>query len=143
MKIKHSLEFDVLSSSLADLYVGDNFEWRTCLVSTGDDYVESRKIDYIDFLKVDVEGAEGVVLEGFKRTLEQEKVGIIQWEYGFANVVSKWLLIDAYKFLLPYGFHLGLLTPDNILFKNYTLTDEDFKGPNYVAVHKSRLNIFI
>ena len=139
--MQYSVEFDAVSSYLEGLNIGP-VETRECFIVTGDQYVASRNINYIDFLKVDVEGAEGLVLEGFAETLASNKVGIIQFEYGFANVLSRWLLFDAYKQLTPLGFHIGLLTTEGVKFKNYILTDETFIGPNYVAVHNSKLHLF-
>lgn len=141
MEIQYSTKFDAVSSLYSGLNIGP-VEVRNCFVATGDEYVESRKIDFIDFLKIDVEGAEGMVIEGFTKTLENNKIGIIQFEYGFANVLSRWLLLDAYNKLLPLGFHLGLLNKNGLEFKNYKLTDENFGGPNYVAVHNSKMHLF-
>jgi len=142
MKMQYSVEFDAVSSYFEGLNIGP-VETRECFIVTGDQYVASRNINYIDFLKVDVEGAEGLVLEGFTETLASNKVGVIQFEYGFANVLSRWLLIDAYKMLTPLGFHIGLLTTEGVKFKDYILTDETFIGPNYVAVHKSKMHQMI
>jgi hypothetical protein len=47
------------------------------------------------------------------------------------------MLIDSYKFFEPLGFKLGRLKPDHIQFHDYSLLDEDFKGPEYIAVHES------
>jgi hypothetical protein len=50
-------------------------------------------------------------------------------------------LIDFYKLLAPLGYTLGKLTPDGVDFKTYGLLDEDFKGPNYLAVLTTRPDI--
>ncbi len=141
LKIKYCLELDVVSTSLEESFVGP-FEWRDCFVVTGDQYVKNKGIGYIDFLKIDVEGAESRVLEGFKNTLKEEKIGVIQFEYGFGNVVSRFLLRDAYKMLAPLGFHIGKLSSSGVNFKNYQLTDEDFHGPNIICVHNSKIKLF-
>lgn len=120
---------------------GIPYEWRDCIVITGDAYVNSHGIEYIDFLKIDTEGAEGQVIEGFKNTLSSEKIGVIQFEYGTANIISRWLLMDAYEMLTPYGFILGKLEYGKVNFSSYNLTAENFFGPNIVAVHKSRTDI--
>jgi hypothetical protein len=36
---------------------------------------------------------------------------------------------------------LGKITPEGVKFKDYILFDEDFQGPDYLAVHKSRQDI--
>jgi len=141
MQMKWRKDYSAVSTHLAKLAV-ENFEWRSGIVYTGDQYVDSRRIEYIDYLKIDTEGAEGKVLSGFKKTLSQQKVGIIQFEYGYASILSKFLLVDAYEMLTPYGFILGKLTPGRVDFKEYALYHEDFQGPDYIAVHKSKIHLF-
>lgn len=130
-----------LSTYLSKLRL-DGSEWRNCLTFTGDQYVESRRIEYIDYLKLDVEGAEGKVFAGFDQTLRAGKVGIIQFEYGYAAVLSRFLLVDAYELLAPLGYHLGKLTPNGVEFHEYTLLHETFQGPDYVAVHHNKMHLF-
>lgn len=103
----------------------------------GNTYCRSRKIETIDFLKIDTEGHEFKVLQGFDEMLKNGKIVVIQFEYGYANVLTKDLLIDFYKYLKPYGYEIGKLTKDGVIFKDYTLLDEDFQGPNFIAVHNS------
>lgn len=141
LDMKYRPDYDAVSTYLHDLKV-DGFEWRKGLTMTGDQYVDSRQIDYIDYLKVDTEGAEGMVFEGFNETLRRGKVGIIQFEYGYAAILSKWLLVDAFRLLTPLGFHLGRLTKDGIMFHEYALYHETFNGPDYVAVHASKMEYF-
>lgn len=138
---KYKPSYDAVSSSVMDLRLVDS-EIRTGFVYTGDDYVESRKIDQIDFLKIDTEGNEGKVFKGFENTISQGKVKIIQFEYSFVCVLTKWLLIDSYRFLTPYGYKLGKLKNGSIEFHDYSLTDENFIGPDYIAVHESVWNMF-
>ena len=141
LPMKYRPDYDSVSTHLTKLKV-DGFEWRSGLVMTGDQYVESRQIEYVDFLKIDTEGAEQMVLQGFQKTLEQQKIGIIQFEYGLAAILSKWLLVDAYEMLTPYGFNLGRLTKDGVQFHEYALYHETFNGPDYVAVHASKMDYF-
>jgi FkbM family methyltransferase len=114
---------------------------RNLIFINGADYCTSRQIDRVDFLKIDTEGHEYKVLLGFERMLKEKKVTIIQFEYGYANVLTKDLLIDHYKYLEPMGYSIGLLTPEGVDFKTYGLLDENFQGPNYVAVLKEREDI--
>jgi FkbM family methyltransferase len=134
--MRYKSSYDALSTSVLDLQLDDS-DIRTGLTMTGDQYVESRQIEQIDYLKIDTEGAEGKVFKGFENTLKEGKVKVIQFEYSFICVLTKWMLIDSYKFLKPLGFTLGKLRPDNIEFHEYSLTDEDFIGPDYIAVHDS------
>lgn len=134
--MKHKTTYDSLSTIVTDLRLDESIP-ITGLAFTGDEYVESRQIDKIDYLKIDTEGAEGKVFKGFENTLKAGKVKMIQFEYSFVCVLTKWMLIDSYKFLEPLGFKLGRLKKDHIEFHDYTLLDENFKGPEYIAVHES------
>lgn len=134
--MKHKTTYDALSTIVTDVRL-DESEMRTGLAFTGDQYVESRQIKHIDYLKLDVEGSEGKTMQGFYNTLKEGKVSILQFEYSFICVLTKWMLIDSYKFLEPLGFKLGRLHNGSIEFHDYTLIDENFKGPEYVAVHEN------
>lgn len=139
--VKYRPDCDTVCTYLPDLEV-ENSSWISGLVFTGDVYMESRRLPYVDFLKIDVEGAEGKVLEGFQETLKQGKVGIIQFEYGRASILSKFLLVDAYNMLRPLGYKLGRLGRGWVNFKDYHLLDEDFNGPDFVAVHESQMSYY-
>ena len=142
LAMKYIESFDAMSTYVASMH-NDNFVWKEGLIITGDNYVRSREIEYIDFLKIDTEGAEKMVLDGFTQTLKENKIGIIQFEYGFINVLTKFLLVDYYEFFKPLGYEIGKVTPEGITFSDYRLTDEDFKGPNYLAVHESKKYLYL
>jgi FkbM family methyltransferase len=109
-----------------------------CSVTTGDLYVKRNGIEHIDLLKIDVEGAEHLILKGFKECFENNRISIVQFEYGYANILSRFLLRDHYEFFTERGYRVGKIYPNYIDFKDYELTDENFIGPNYLAVHSTR-----
>jgi FkbM family methyltransferase len=108
-----------------------------CSVTTGDSFCAARGIAHIDFLKIDVEGMEDRVIRGFARMLREERIGMIQFEYGYVNVMTRFLLKDFYDTLKPYGMMIGKIYPTYVDFRDYQLAHEDFLGPNYLAVHAS------
>jgi FkbM family methyltransferase len=115
---------------------------RSVEVIRGDDYCAERGITRIDFLKVDVEGAEHLVLEGFSRMLAEGRISVIQFEYGMINIYSKFLLLDFWRLLTEYGFVLGPIMPRGVAFRSYDARDENFQGPpNFAAVHASKPEI--
>ena len=67
-------------------------------VMRGDDYLAQHRIERVDFLKIDVEGAEEQVLRGFDGALSARRVQVVQFEYGKASIVTKFLLRDFYAF---------------------------------------------
>jgi len=73
--------------------------------------------------------------------LDAGRIDVIQFEYGKVNIITHFLLRDFYEFLEPRGYLVGRLFPDFVDFRAYALEDEDFSGPNYVAVRKTRSDI--
>lgn len=110
-------------------------------VETGDVYLAARGIEHVDLLKIDVEGAEHRVLRGFASSLAAAKVSAVQFEYGKANIAERFLLEDLYAFFAPLGYRLGKIYPTSVEFRDYRYEDEDFRGPNYLAVHDSQRDL--
>jgi FkbM family methyltransferase len=103
----------------------------------GDSFMEERGIEAVDFLKLDLEGAEYDALTGFENAIRMGKIKMIQFEFGYINITTKKLLIDFYHFFEPFGYCVGKVFPKNVEFRKYEFKYEDFLGPNYVAVKKS------
>jgi FkbM family methyltransferase len=120
-------------SSIVEVVNSKNTEILPVKVYRGGDYLKNNKITKIDFLKIDVEGAENLVLDGLDEFLNPKFIPIIQFEYGRVNIASKFLLSDFYKLFKEKGYKIGKLTPQGVLFKEYAYEDEDFMGPNFIA----------
>lgn len=135
MPVKYLDGNDRVSSAVTELHSTGSV--RQCLALNGWEYIQMHpNAKNIDFLKLDTEGHELDVLQGFTACIPPT---VIQFEYGFVAVLTKNLLIDFYRHLDQYA--IGRLTPDGVAFKDYHLTDENFQGPDYVAVHRSRQDI--
>jgi FkbM family methyltransferase len=134
--------FDV-SNTLAShvAYPHGSYREHACPVRRGDDYMRENAIVRIDFLKIDVEGAEHLVLSGFSQALEAGQIEVIQFEYGRVNIITHFLLRDFYELLEAKGYAVGKIYPDHVDFRSYALEDEDFLGPNYLAVRRTRTDI--
>jgi FkbM family methyltransferase len=103
----------------------------------GDDFIKDNNIASIDFLKLDIEGAEYDALLGFENAIKGGIVKLVQFEYGYINISTKKLLIDFYTFFEANGYIVGKVFPKNVEFRNYNFKYEDFIGPNFVAVKKT------
>ena len=132
----------VTTTILENEVFSDGKELIQAPVRTGDGFCREAGIDHIDLLKIDVEGAEHFVLDGFKEMLSQGKVDVIQFEYGMVSLYSGFFLKDMYALLEPYGFAIGKLYRNGVAFKDYVaIEDEDLKGPNYIACRKDKATL--
>ena len=131
---------DSTLSSIVALHEGEGRR-VDCAMRSGDAYMAEHKIDRIDLLKIDVEGAEHLVLQGFARALAEGRIDVIQFEYGQANIVTRFLLRDFHLLLEGHGYSVGKLYPSRVDFRSYRFEHEDFIGPNFVAVRAAREDV--
>jgi FkbM family methyltransferase len=111
-------------------WTGERIE---CPVMRADDFFARQGIARVDFMKLDVEGAEHLVLQGMETYLRDRRVRLVQFEYGRVNILTRFLLRDFYELFAKYGYAVGKVYPDYVDFRSYDLSDEDFLGPNYLA----------
>lgn len=107
----------------------------------GDEFMQQQQIQRIDLLKIDVEGAEYEVLQGFRQALSEGRITAVQFEYGYINITTKKLLIDFYQLFEGYGYRVGKIFPKGVEFRPYHFKYEDFIGPNFIAVHQSQTEL--
>lgn len=79
--------FDDLPSGHASLAPGKTHSAQAILINikTLDSYLEMSKIKQVDFVKVDVEGAEMMFLRGAKKLFEQSKLPVIFMEMALGT----------------------------------------------------------
>ena len=135
-------EKDTLASMLnfQNQFMNKEFKKLEINLRTGNSFLsENPEIREISILKIDTEGFENFVLEGFNVYLEI--VNVIQFEYGLANLSSKYFLFDYFK---DYSsiFEIGKLYPRGVLFyDDYNIQQENFIGPNLIMVRKDRKDL--
>jgi len=128
------------SSGLASLYQRKLDHYNTQMnvteeinLSTVDNYCEENKINYIDFLKLDVEGHELSVLNGAKKLLAERKIKFIQFEFGGCNIDSKTFFQDFY-YLLNDNYKIYRILKNGLSeIKEYNEANEIFKNINFLA----------
>lgn len=74
-------------------------------MTTLDNFAKNEGIKNIDFLNIDVEGAELVVLKGAKSLLKNNKISLIQFEFNEMNAYSRTLFKDFMDILPKYIFY--------------------------------------
>lgn len=105
---------------------------------TLDKFLNKYKINYVDLIKIDVEGAELKVLEGLKNYLSKGKVGLIIFEINSNSKNYGYTSKDIFKFLDQNNFIIYTLKNNNMLNK---LTAQEINSPhtfNAIAVYKSK-----
>lgn len=102
---------------------------------TVDHLCEIEKVEQIDFMKVDTEGAEMLVLKGAKQTLEKGILKKIQFEYGGCYQDSKTTLKEVCEYLSGYGFILFRIIPNGLMHMGLRWRNEyeNYLHSNYFA----------
>jgi hypothetical protein len=101
------------------------------------DKVIEVQIEVIDFIKMDIEGAELDALHGATASLRAGKIRAIAFEFGCGNVNSRTYLRDFWDLLIPFHFSVFRITPGGALMPiaEYSEELEYFKDvSNYVAL---------
>ena len=82
-----------------DFALTENIEVRTL-----DAVAEAHDVDYIDLLKIDVEGHEINVLKGADKLLSESAIGAIQFEFGGTDLDTHTTLQDFFYLLGQHGY---------------------------------------
>jgi FkbM family methyltransferase len=128
-------------SSLVDYPHDLEHVWCEVDVEAGDAYADAAGIDVIDLLKIDTDGSEWDVLQGFGRRLHAGQIGAIQFEYGRVNIVTRHLLADFAQLCDDTGYDLFRVRRHGVERMHYTFDDENFFVANFLAVHRLRADL--
>ena len=120
---------------LTDLGLQPPVEGERVTLVRFDDYCLEHQIDHVDFVKLDVEGHELEVLQGMTRSLDENRVGIIQFEYGGCNIDAGVLLKDLWSFFDTFSYGLYKLLPRGPRrVHEYSQSHENFQYQNWAAI---------
>ena len=106
-------------------------------METLDGFCSQRGIKAIDYLKIDVEGAEHRVLKGARGLIGSDSIACIQFEHGPFWLDSRFLLKDYFD-LLAERFFIGKIFPQDVAFSEYDWRAEDLRFSNYLCISRSR-----
>lgn len=96
------------------LSINNNTLIEQIQIKTIDQYVDEKKINFIDILKIDVQGYESKVLKGAVKTLEN-KVKIIELEIIFTDYYEKKSSFRELESIInPFGFELYTISSPNL-----------------------------
>lgn len=112
---------------------------QTVDVISLDDFISERGIQFVDFIKFDIEGHEFEALAGLKNSLASRRVNAFSFEFGGGNLNSRTCFRDFWNLLSPH-FNLFIITPSGKLdqITDYYEDFEYYRGvSNFVAKLKN------
>jgi FkbM family methyltransferase len=139
---KTELFSDVPGSGMASLYnrrLGHahiSLNEKTSISTvTLDRFIEESGIKRVDFMKMDIEGAEFSALKGAERSLARGIISAFSFEFGGGNIDSRTYFQDFWYLLRPLGFNISRIVPGGSLLpiRRYSEMLESFRTTNYVA----------
>ena len=110
---------------------------ETIELQTLDEYCSRHDVFKIDYLKLDVEGHELEILRGANDTLNDGRIGIVQFEYGGCNIDSRVLLKDIFDFVQRLPYTVCKILPEKVQqVPRYSQALENFQYSNWLLIHK-------
>ena len=105
----------------------------------GDDFVRESNIASISYLKIDVEGWEIPVFEGFEECFRLRKIQACQFEFTSAQLERRENFRDFYRFFTRRGFYLNNIRPDGTLrvINEYEEILDSYLASNFCAILKN------
>ena len=107
--------------------------------NTIDNFCKQREIRHINFLKIDVEGADPYVIYGAQNLISNGSIDFVQFEYGKgAYQVSHTSFKELYEFLMTRDYILFLIDDRTLLFQQNSIPTVGYG--DYLAVHKASMS---
>lgn len=106
-------------------------------VVTIDDVIEERDIEFVDFMKMDLEGHELAALKGAQRSMEAGRIKALSFEFGSPDINSRVFFHDFWDLLCSYKFKIMRICPGGVCINidEYYEDLEYFRSvSNYLAV---------
>jgi FkbM family methyltransferase len=121
-----------------ETYASENVE--RVQISTIDRYCAEHGIEYVDFIKMDIEGYEPAAIRGAKDMMRAGKIGVIQFEYSYVFLDAGTSLLQLMKVVNEinpdYEFHK--IYPDGVRpVRTYRHTLDNFKTQNWALIKRS------
>jgi FkbM family methyltransferase len=110
-------------------------------VLRGDDYCAEAGVQHIGYIKLDVEGHEVEVLDGFERMFREKRVDAVQFEFGYEAYVTGRTIRQFYKRFTDLGYITGRVLTVGVQFSEQGEQFERLAFGNYVAVLKERADL--
>ncbi|MEO8772560.1 MAG: FkbM family methyltransferase [Ferruginibacter sp.] len=114
----------------------DNSKKEKIETMTLDNYFIKNDLKEVDFLKIDVEGAEYKVLSGGSKVIGERRIKNIQFEFGAGNITSRVFFYDFWELLSSAYNFFQVLSRGLVPVDEYSTDLEIFKTANYLLTLK-------
>ena len=110
---------------------------KIVFMTTLDEYIYKKNIQFVDLLKIDTQGYESYVLKGCKNSLKKNIIKFIEIEFIMGNQYTNRLnIIDLEKFLIKNNFRLyGLNDSGDLLNKPDMCLDLLYVNNNFMKFY--------
>ena len=106
---------------------------ETIRLETLDGYCAARRIDRIDYAKLDVEGHELSVLRGARDMLARQAIQYVQVEYGNGYLAAGARFADVFRLMADCGYRCHKIAPKGAVpWPAYDLGQENFMLSNWL-----------
>jgi FkbM family methyltransferase len=115
----------------------DQSNVETVKVTTIDQYCRERSVDYVDFIKLDIEGYEMAAFRGAERMLRGGRIGIVQFEYSQAFLDAGASMLQLMKYVQDIGptYQFHKILPDGTRpIATYDHALDNFKTQNWAII---------
>ena len=106
---------------------------------TGRQVLEEHKLEHVDIVKIDAEGHDYDVLQGFKQAIEGGAIDIFQFEYNVFTLEAGHSLSDFFKLLTP-KYVVCRLLPIGLEACGYHPVLDNFGQSNWIAVRADTID---
>jgi len=123
------------TSSLVQRFAAATATAAIVEITTIDCEIERIGWDRVDYLKIDAEGYDFPVLKGARRSFEQKRIALGQFEYGHGWMLSGGTLACALEWLKGLDYESFLLKRGRLYIPRPEFYGEYFSYSNYVFCH--------
>lgn len=130
----------LIGQAVEELYRDWPKQKLTVQVKTLDAVAKTLKSPRIDYIKIDAEGYDLMVLRGASELIREGRLGIVQFEFNTMNVFSRSFMRDFYQILSGYRFY-RIVRDGLVAMGDYNpLMVELFGHQNVVAIPEAQVN---
>jgi FkbM family methyltransferase len=122
-------------NSLINGYSPLTDQYRIVHTCTIDQFCADNKIEEINYMKIDVEGAEWFVLNGAENMLANKKIKVIQLEINHQLLKFNIKVDNLHQYMLGFGYNLYRLKSDfiSVDLEKENLINEDSNNYYFIA----------